>query len=190
MLTALCPDFVPPFVSPIEMQSTNYSDKFLHMVGDGNCNDITNIEAYDYDGGDCCNDTSYYGIPHCAQCKCMQYEMENPYYKSWAFEFDLFGDRLLVNYAYGDGFCDDALNTAEHFYDLGDCCIYEELHPMKSLNSFFCFNCTCIPHKEFWTSTTTMETTTTNVTTVMTNTPLSTTNTMSTTSTPMTTTTL
>ena len=37
-------------------------------VGDGYCQDLTNNAICDYDGGDCCNETSFFDI--CDICTC------------------------------------------------------------------------------------------------------------------------
>ena len=65
-------------------------------VGDGVCDDLTNIAECNYDGGDCClfpRNTTY-----CSICQCF-----------YIFEV-------------GDGICNDEVNNAEHDYDGGDCC--------------------------------------------------------------------
>lgn len=42
--------------------------KFSHFVGDGKCDDISNVETCNYDGGDCCRNNATAGT--CCQCKC------------------------------------------------------------------------------------------------------------------------
>ena len=75
------------------------------LVGNGFCNDDTNIAECDYDGGDCCG----YNITseHCTECTCFHQET------------CLAG----VTHAFvGDGVCNDETNNAECDYDGGDCC--------------------------------------------------------------------
>ena len=74
------------------------------LVGNGFCNDDTNIAECDYDGGDCCG---YCVVTeHCEDCACLgninSDEVTNP----------------LV----GDGVCNDETNNAACNYDGGDCC--------------------------------------------------------------------
>jgi hypothetical protein len=75
------------------------------LVGNGFCNDDTNIAECDYDGGDCCG----YNInsDHCTECTCFHQQT------------CLAG----VTHAFvGDGVCNDETNIAECDYDGGDCC--------------------------------------------------------------------
>ena len=75
------------------------------MVGDGICNDETNIAGCNYDGGDCCG----YNInsEHCTECTCFHQET------------CLAG---MTQFLVGDGICNDETNIAECNYDGGDCC--------------------------------------------------------------------
>ena len=41
---------------------------FLEWVGDGICDDSTNIQKCYYDGGDCCNKTTNFDF--CTECIC------------------------------------------------------------------------------------------------------------------------
>ena len=66
-------------------------------VGDGICDDLTNVFECDYDGGDCClsdTDTSY-----CLECLCHSDPTITP---------QLCNSTLAW---IGDGFCDDATNN-------------------------------------------------------------------------------
>ena len=74
------------------------------MVGDGFCNDETNIVACNYDGGDCCLNTI--NSEHCSNCTCYNLEL------------CAIGFHPLV----GDGLCNDGTNIEECNYDGGDCC--------------------------------------------------------------------
>ena len=90
------------------------------LVGDGICNDETNIFTCNYNGGDCCG----YNInfEHCAECTCFHQET------------CLAG----VNHIFvGDGVCNDETNNAECNYDGDDCCgscVYTE----------YCTQCACL----------------------------------------------
>ena len=68
------------------------------MVGNGYCNDQTNNDVCDYDGGDCCWDIN---SDMCTECVC---HCQNVH--------------LVAN-----GICNDEANTFECNYDGGDCCV-------------------------------------------------------------------
>ena len=42
----------------------------LSWVGDGACDDVTNIADCNYDGGDCCGNLTYQGA--CIECQCLE----------------------------------------------------------------------------------------------------------------------
>ena len=93
------------------------------LVGNGFCNDDTNIAGCNYDGGDCCG----YNInsEHCTECTCFHQE----------------SCIAGVTHAFvGDGVCNDETNIAECNYDGGDCCGY-------NITSEHCTECTCF-HQE------------------------------------------
>ena len=85
-------------------QETCLSGVTHAFVGDGICNDDTNIAECDYDGGDCC------GIcvvtDHCENCACLAGVLDNG----------------ITNPLVGDGVCNDITNIVECDYDGGDCC--------------------------------------------------------------------
>ena len=88
------------------------------MVGDGFCNDETNSDICNYDGGDCClnmNNTN-----NCSDCTC-HFE-----------EFCATGFHPSI----GDGFCNDDTNIDKCGYDGGDCCL-------SDINTDHCSDCTC-----------------------------------------------
>ena len=90
------------------------------MVGNGFCNDETNIPACNYDGGDCCGRNV--NVDHCSQCNC--------FYKETC-------DAGVTNNYVRDGYCDDETNIPACHYDGGDCCgscIFTE----------YCSNCDCL----------------------------------------------
>ena len=74
------------------------------MIGDGFCNDETNMAACNYDGGDCC--VKNVTTNHCFECTC--HSLENC----------AVGVHPLV----GNGFCDEETNNIDCAYDGGDCC--------------------------------------------------------------------
>ena len=87
-------------------------------VGDGSCNDDTNIVECGYDGGDCC--LSNVNTDHCSECTCYHQE-------TCAAGF--------IPSSVGDGFCNDETNIVECNYDGGDCCV--------NVNTDLCSNCLC-----------------------------------------------
>ena len=74
------------------------------LVGNGFCNNETNNEYCNYDGGDCC--TINANIIPCSECVCHLVETCAA------------GYHPLV----GNGFCNDDTNIVECDYDGGDCC--------------------------------------------------------------------
>ena len=81
---------------------------------DGHCDDITNIKACDFDGGDCCKTnvlTSY-----CTICECLE-------------------PCEYTDYV-GDGYCDDKSNMIQCDYDGGDCCV-------TGVITDYCDDCIC-----------------------------------------------
>ena len=74
--------------------------------GDGYCDDVTNVEACFFDGGDCCgNDVN---TDYCEQCFCYEEFPECVY---------LFDVKLI-----GNGVCNDETNIDVCNFDGGDCC--------------------------------------------------------------------
>ena len=74
------------------------------IVGDGFCNDETNIHNCNYDGGDCCG--SCVVTEKCSECQCLG-------------EVD---GMELSSPSIGDGYCQDGNNNGACNYDGGDCC--------------------------------------------------------------------
>ena len=75
-----------------------------NYVGDGYCDDGTNIAACNYDGGDCCG--SCVLTEYCSNCDCL-------------------GGLTSVGITHplvGNGFCDEETNNIDCAYDGGDCC--------------------------------------------------------------------
>merc|ERR1712051_715911 len=88
------------------------------VVGNDFCNDGTNNEICNYDGGDCCGYTV--NTDFCIDCICHFNET------------CVAGTHPLV----GDGFCNDETNNEICSYDGGDCCGY-------NINANFCSDCKC-----------------------------------------------
>ena len=89
------------------------------LVGDGYCNDITNIQQCDFDGGDCCG--SCILTDYCTNCSCIANITGNG----------------VPNVLVGDGYCNDVTNNQQCNFDGGDCC-------GSSIITDFCTNCSCI----------------------------------------------
>ena len=98
----------------IEMCTVGYHP----LVGNGLCNDATNVAGC-YDGGECCEYDSNYDL--CTDCLCFHQEMCGA------------GVHPLV----GDGFCNDETNNLECTYDSGDCCL-------MNVNTDYCSECNCL----------------------------------------------
>ena len=88
------------------------------LVGNGFCNDETNIPECNYDGGDCCGPCI--DLEYCSECAC-------------------FGGMLtdgITNPLIGNGICNDAMNNETCSYDGGDCCV--------NINTANCSECNCL----------------------------------------------
>ena len=88
------------------------------LIGNGFCNDITNVRSCDFDGGDCCG--SCINSEYCTECICLGGIIGNG----------------IPNARVGDAFCNDETNNVECNYDDGDCC-------GPCLNKEFCSDCLC-----------------------------------------------
>ena len=87
------------------------------MIGNGYCNDETNIEECNFDGGDCCGNAN---TDKCYNCTCFYEEVCKA---------------GITPSLVGDGFCNDETNIIECDYDGGDCCV--------NRNVQHCSNCKC-----------------------------------------------
>ena len=94
------------------------------MVGNGYCNDETNNEECNYDGGDCCENVN---TDKCYHCTCFLEETCKAGF---------------LPYSVGDGFCNDENNNAYCGFDGLDCC-------RSPVNTLFCSECKCHGKKEF-----------------------------------------
>ena len=103
---------------------------------DGFCDDLTNVQDCDYDGGDCCLVPS---LGHyCDNCTCHEtleshvtttLEPLNSNCASTEFQW------------IQDGFCDDENNNRECNFDGGDCCLEEVLQD-------YCSICACLEKQD------------------------------------------
>ena len=89
------------------------------MVGNGVCEDETNNQDCNYDGGDCCVVNA--NTVSCSECVCH------------LIDTCAAGYHPLV----GNGFCNDDTNIAACEYDGGDCCGH-------SVITEYCTECTCL----------------------------------------------
>ena len=87
-------------------------------AGDGYCNDETNNEYCNYDGGDCCG--SCVNKQYCSQCACLGGDTDSD----------------VTNPLVGDGYCQDETNNADCGYDGGDCCL--------NVDTEHCSQCSCL----------------------------------------------
>ena len=102
------------------------------LVGNGFCNDETNIAACNYDGGDCCG--SCVTTEYCSNCDCLggltSVEIANPLVgngfcneETNNIQCDYDGGDCCSNpEMVGNGFCDEETNNIECVYDVGECC--------------------------------------------------------------------
>ena len=108
------PPILEPYPTETKASTSNQSCSVWEITGDGYCDDDANIPSCGYDFQDCCqmeNDRSM-----CLNCTCFlsQHKRER------------FQDENCQNWIelghLGDGLCDLNYNTAEYFFDIGDCC--------------------------------------------------------------------
>jgi hypothetical protein len=94
------------------------------FIGDGRCNDETNIAECNYDGGDCCSNPELVANGACndetniAECN-----------------YDG-GDCCQNPFMVGDTTCNDETNHLGCNYDGGDCCV--------NVNTDSCHDCNCL----------------------------------------------
>ena len=88
-----------------------------HWAGDGFCDDVTNNEYCNFDGGDCCGSTV--NTQWCSECICFHLQNCNA-------SLTLIGNKV----------CNDETNNAECDFDGGDCC-------GSCANIEQCLDCVC-----------------------------------------------
>ena len=105
----------------------------VNWIDDGYCDDLTNTQNCNYDGGDCCG--SNVNTQYCTECQCINGGNGGESTTSIITTNDL-GVCSNIGWV-GDGYCDDSTNNPECNYDGGDCCGY-------NVNTQFCTFCQCI----------------------------------------------
>ena len=117
------------------------------FIGDGVCNDETNIAGCNYDGGDCCR----YNIntERCTECMCFAQEMCQAGVHPFVGDGVCNDETNIAECGYdgldcclnpntvGDGICNDGTNHPECNYDGGDCCL-------MNVNTDSCSECNCL----------------------------------------------
>ena len=118
----------------------------IHLIGDGFCNDESNNEVCNYDGGDCCLHPINKDL--CTECECLLEgfcaTLLHPFLGD-----GVCNDELNIagcNYddldccpnpaLIGDLYCNDETNNPQCLYDGGDCCLV-------NLRTDFCSKCLC-----------------------------------------------
>ena len=112
-------------------QNSNTSCPFWDITGDGYCDDKANIVECGYDFRDCCE----YGNDRtlCTNCTCHLTEDKVSEIKNYACNSSVFFDELTSekggpgNHHLGNGFCDLMFNQDKYFFDIGDCCLHDEV---------------------------------------------------------------
>ena len=103
------------------------------LVGNGFCNDETNIDACNYDGRDCCGPCVL--TQYCSNCDCLggltSVQITNPLIGNGLCNEET--NNIQCDYDGGDccsnpdmvdnGICNAELNNLECNYDGGDCCL-------------------------------------------------------------------
>ena len=134
---------------------------FWELTGDGYCDDETNIPECGYDYNDCClleNDRSL-----CTNCTCHLSEDEvqlfknqscvadghliktyNPFVEGFFPELSGPGSHHL-----GNGVCDLIFNIDKYFFDIGDCCLDEEMKCRFGADYVDCPQDPCIRSNNF-----------------------------------------
>ena len=112
---------------------TGYTDKITNVrVGNGICNDETNIRDCNFDGGDCCG--TCVNSKYCSECECIGKNSGN-----------------IVNAFLDNGLCEDELNHGDCMFDGFDCCgydltndgDYDDYFEIAPGDTSFCTECLC-----------------------------------------------
>ena len=110
------------------------------MVGDGYCDDETNVLECNFDDGDCCGPNIT--TTHCTECQCLEVIVPpsgNILFKYIILNlipFNFLKIDCTIPQWIGDGYCDDVINTELCNYDGGDCC-------GSSIDTTYCIECQC-----------------------------------------------
>lgn len=110
-------------------------------ISDGICDDKTNIESCNFDGGDCCSEDSI--MAFCDECICYQGTTTTTSTTSmppwlWTTAGPLPDCPNHLAPYLGDGYCDDQANNFKCNHDQQDCCIGTDHSQM------YCIACDCI----------------------------------------------
>merc|ERR1719288_7361 len=111
---------------------------FQWLVGDGKCDDITNVEheGCEWDGGDCCGPDV--NTDHCSECECLDPNAGGPTtVQPPPVTTEGPSDACGSPQWFGDNYCDDENNTEECGWDGGDCC-------GDNVNTWYCSACECL----------------------------------------------
>ena len=105
---------------------------------DGYCDDVNNIEACLFDGGDCCGsnvDTTY-----CVECRCLEGGGDSggiTTSSGTTTPIETTSTTASCNQGWiGDGYCDDINNNVDCSFDGGDCC--------GTVCTNYCAQCLCL----------------------------------------------
>ena len=101
-------------------------------VGNGICNDETNIGDCNFDGGDCCG--TCVNSKYCSECECIGENSGN-----------------IVNAFLDNGLCEDELNHGDCMFDGFDCCgddrtndgDFDDYFEIAPGDKSFCTECLC-----------------------------------------------
>merc|ERR1711971_1363849 len=97
------------------------SNCITHWIGDNYCDDGNNNAACQFDGGDCCDNSTPNWDYYCSACQCLEQACAGN--ENWI----------------GDNYCDDENNNAACQFDGGDCCNNTMLHW-----DWYCSACECL----------------------------------------------
>ena len=135
-------------------------------IGDGYCDDVTNTEVCNYDGGDCCLENVV--VDYCIECLCLDSGSVNttdatlftiiPTWPSTTTSGETTTSEASCEEGWiGDGMCDDINNNGPCLFDGGDCCL-------EVVVTDFCIDCLCLDDSSSGSSGVTTETPTGNLT--------------------------
>ena len=102
------------------------------IVGNGFCNDETNIEDCNFDGGDCCG--TCVNSKYCSECECIGKNSGH-----------------IMNAFLDNDICEDELNYGDCMFDGLDCCGYDynndgDFNPLVDIapgDKSLCTECLC-----------------------------------------------
>jgi len=123
----------PPAPQPPTDECVDKNDAWW---GDGYCDDFMNSEICGFDGGDCCQESPAPGWDnYCDECDCLEDVGGEPTTEPPMDECEDKNDAW-----WGDGYCDDFMNTEGCGFDGGDCC---QESPAPGWDNY-CDECDCL----------------------------------------------